>query len=57
MGKIATSNSDWVIFTEDDPRTEDTNQIMNDIIKDNKDPNYEVIFNKKKQLKRYNNDK
>ena len=52
MGKIATSNSDWVIFTEDDPRTEDTNQIMNDIIKDNKDPNYEVIFNREEAVKK-----
>lgn len=52
MGKIATTYSDKVIFTEDNPRTEDTNQIMNDIIKDNKDTNYEVIFNREDAIKK-----
>ena len=34
MGDIACKLSDHVIFTNDNPRTEDPNQIMNDIVKD-----------------------
>lgn len=46
MGKIATSLSDYVIFTNDNPRTEDPKKIMNDIIKDNHSANYEVIYDR-----------
>ena len=47
MGNIATKLSDYVIFTNDNPRTEDPKQIMNDIIKDNHSTNYEVIYDRK----------
>lgn len=47
MGRIATSLSDYVIFTNDNPRTEDPKKIMNDIVKDNHSTNYEIIFDRK----------
>ncbi len=47
MGNIATSNSDIVIFTSDNPRTEDPKKILEDITKDNKSDNYIVIENRK----------
>lgn len=47
MGNIATKLSDYVIFTNDNPRTEDEKKIMNDIIKDNKSTNYEIIYDRK----------
>lgn len=46
MGKLATSLSDKVIFTSDNPRTENPNLILEDIIKDNNDNNYEVIVDR-----------
>jgi len=50
MGNIATSLSDYVIFTNDNPRTEDPKKIMNDIIKDNHSNNYEVIYDRKEAI-------
>jgi len=50
MGKIATSLSDYVIFTNDNPRTEDPKKIMNDIIKDNISKNYEIIYDRKNAI-------
>lgn len=47
MGNIATKLSDYVIFTNDNPRTEDPKKIMEDIIKDNHSTNYEIIFDRK----------
>ena len=47
MGNIATSNSDIVIFTSDNPRTEDPKKILEDITRDNKSDNYIVIENRK----------
>ncbi len=52
MGNIATQNSDYVIFTNDNPRTEDPEKIMNDIIKDNKSSNYEVIYDRETAIKK-----
>ena len=43
MGSIATSNSDFVIFTSDNPRTEDPLEILKEITKDNNSDNYIVI--------------
>lgn len=43
MGRIATDLSDHVIFTNDNPRTEDPNQIVEDIIKGVTKNNYEII--------------
>lgn len=50
MGKIATEKSDYVIFTNDNPRTEDPNAIMNDIIAGVSKNNYEVIFDRKSAI-------
>lgn len=50
MGRIATSLSDYVIFTNDNPRTEDPEKIMNDIVKDNHSTNYEIIFDRKEAI-------
>ncbi len=46
MGDIATSLSDYVILTTDNPRTENVNDIMNDIIKNNNRKNYEIIYDR-----------
>ena len=60
MGRIATEKSDWVIFTNDNPRTEDPEKIMQDIIKGVEQTNYEVILDrheaKKKALDKINKD-
>lgn len=50
MGNIATKLSDYVIFTNDNPRTEDPKKIMEDIIKDNHSTNYEVIYDRKNAI-------
>lgn len=42
MGKIASDNSDYCIFTSDNPRTEDPKKIMDDIIAGVDKDNYEV---------------
>lgn len=51
MGQIATDLSDYVIFTNDNPRTEDPKLIMDDIIKGVKKNNYEIILNRKDAIK------
>ena len=50
MGNIATKLSNYVIFTNDNPRTEDPQKIMNDIVKDNHSTNYEIIFDRKEAI-------
>lgn len=50
MGDIACRLSDHVIFTNDNPRTEDPKNIMNGITKDLKYDNYEVIFDRKEAI-------
>lgn len=50
MGRLATSLSDKVIFTSDNPRTEDPFLIIDDIIKGNNDNNYEVIEDRKSAI-------
>ena len=50
MGNIATSLSDYVIFTNDNPRTEDPKSIMDMIVKDNKNNNYEIIYDRKEAI-------
>ena len=51
MGEIATRLSDYVIFTSDNPRTEDPNKILEDIIAGVKKDNYEIIENRKEAIK------
>ncbi len=50
MGNIATKLSDYVIFTNDNPRCEDPKKIMNDIVKDNHSNNYEIIYDRKEAI-------
>ena len=50
MGDIACRLSDHVIFTNDNPRTEDPKNIMNDITKDLKYDNFEIIFDRKEAI-------
>ncbi len=52
MGNIATQLSDYVIFTNDNPRTEDPEQIMKDILSGVKKNNYEVILDRKEAIKK-----
>lgn len=52
MGEIATKNSDYVIFTNDNPRLEDEKNIMNDIIKGVIDNNYEIEYDRKIAIKK-----
>ena len=52
MGEIATRLSDHVIFTDDNPRTEDPKQIMDDIVKDLKSNNFEIIFGRAEAIKK-----
>lgn len=47
MGKIATSKSDFVIFTDDNPRTEDDRMIMKDILSGVEKDNYVVNYDRK----------
>ena len=52
MGNIATSKSDYVIFTDDNPRFEKSEDIMHDILEGVKTNNYEVIYDREKAVKR-----
>ena len=50
MGDIATLLSDYVIFTSDNPRSEDPNEIINDIVQKLDKNNYEIEVNRKKAI-------
>ena len=50
MGKIVLDKSDYVIFTMDDPRYEDVNKIIYDLIKNSKNTNYERIIDRKEAI-------
>ena len=50
MGKIATQFSDYVFFTSDNPRNENEDNILSDIIKGALRKNYEVISDRKKAI-------
>lgn len=52
MGNIASNNSDYVIFTDDNPRTENNQDIMKDILKGVEKDNYEVIYDREKAIER-----
>ena len=51
MGSIATNLSDYVILTNDNPRTEDEKNIMNDILKGITKDNYTVIYDRREAIK------
>lgn len=50
MGNVATQKSDYVIFTNDNPRTEDPKIIMKNIISGVTKDNYEIIFDRKEAI-------
>ena len=50
MGKIAVEQSDFVILTSDNPRTEDPNKIMSDILKGVTTDNYQVILDRREAI-------
>jgi len=54
MGKVASSLSDICIITNDNPRTEDPNQIIKDILKgiDVKKSNYKIIMDRREAIKK-----
>lgn len=52
MGTIACENSDYVIFTSDNPRSENPMDILNDITKNLGFENYEVIENRSEAIKK-----
>ena len=52
MGEIASNYSDYVIFTNDNPRTEDPENIMKDILKGVKKDNYEVCLDRSEAIKK-----
>ena len=52
MGLIATKNSDYVIFTSDNPRFENPRKILKDITCKLDKKNYKIITKRKKAIKR-----
>lgn len=50
MAHIAETYSDYVIFTNDNPRCEDEQRIMGDILSGSKKENHEVIFDRQKAI-------
>ena len=50
MGKIVLENSDYVIFTMDDPRNEDVNSIIDDLVKTSDKTNYEKVIDRKEAI-------
>lgn len=49
MGKVVLEKSDIVVFTTDDPRYEDPNDIIQDMISDNKGC-YEIVINREEAI-------
>ena len=53
MGKIASELSDISILTSDNPRTEDPNNIINDVLKGmSSSTNFKVILDRREAIKR-----
>ncbi len=50
MGKIASDLSDYCIFTSDNPRTENPENILKDILSGVKKDNYKVIIDRKEAI-------
>ena len=51
MGKVASENSDLVVVTSDNPRTEDPYEILEDIRPGLMNSSYEIIENRKEAIK------
>lgn len=50
MGEIAVNNAEHVVFTSDNPRTEDPSEIIRDIIQKLDKKNYEIEINREKAI-------
>ena len=50
MGKVVLDNSDYVIFTMDDPRNEDVNSIIDDLVSGSSKTKYERIIDRKEAI-------
>ena len=51
IGQLVARQSDYVVFTSDNPRHEDANKILEEITKGTRKTNYEVIENRKEAIK------
>ncbi len=52
MGKIASEKSDYVIYTSDNPRTEDPKSILEQVVSGATKDNYEAIIDRKEAIKK-----
>lgn len=52
MGRIAVENSDFVVLTSDNPRTEEPKKIMADILEGVKTDNYVVVLDRREAIKK-----
>lgn len=52
IGKTATSMADYTIFTSDNPRYEEPEKIIDDMIDNIQTNNYEIIVNRKEAIKK-----
>ena len=50
MGKLVLDESDYVIFTMDDPRYEDVKDIISDLVSISDKNNYEIIVDRKEAI-------
>ena len=50
IGSVATTKSDYVIFTSDNPRNEDPNEILDDITNKLDTKNFEIIVNREESI-------
>ena len=50
MGRVASQNSSYVIFTSDNPRDEEEEEIINDMIQEVDTFNYEIEINRQKAI-------
>ncbi len=52
MGRAATTNSDWVIVTSDNPRDEEPEDIIEDIVSDLDAINFEIMPDRREAIKK-----
>ena len=52
IGKLITKKSDYAIFTSDNPRNENPEDIINEMTKDIQTDNYEIIISRKEAIKK-----
>lgn len=52
IGKIVSENSDYVIFTTDDPRYENPKDIVNEMLLNVSNNNYEIILDRKSAIEK-----